>query len=617
MMKFTKGILVVVLAALLFSCKKKFDDYYERPSTLEPPIYQVLEKKGNFKSILAAIDKSGYKPILSAAGFWTFFAPHDSAFQVYLTGRGLSNIADLDSATCRQIVTYNLVYNGYEKERLDDYQANTGWVANSAFRRRTANYTFVYDGKDTSGNNIKVIASNRNGALYADADNNNKHIPYFIDGYMSNNNLGAADYNYFYPSIPYTGFNVVDAVVTQKDIPAENGVIHVVNKVINTLPSIDQYLEGKPEYSLFKSILDKFLVTYILNPGITDRYRLTTGQGQNVYTKVYSAPFGTVAYSLNNENYLSTGNDAQRDAYTIFVPTNDSLDKFIKTVLLENYPPNTTLKDIPTNIVYDLVNAHLSQKAIWPSKFGAGTNFLGEATTINPATDVVEKKILSNGFFYGTKKVQEANVFTSVYGRAYLDPNYSMMTKLLNYELRFAVSDVSRFFTMFLISDAALNAAGFFHDPSISNDIYEQYRFIPPTGSTIPASTGATTRNRLLRILNLHVVPNRILTDLNTEGVAKTVGGEFIGFKNNTIFGSGNVDANQVANVTATKTSKNGRVYYIDKILNFTESLVGAHIEKLGTPTTSQYNYFWQFLKGSSIWNNTTKEIAGVAAGTW
>ena len=216
MMKFTKGILVVVLAALLFSCKKKFDDYYERPSTLEPPIYQVLEKKGNFKSILAAIDKSGYKPILSAAGFWTFFAPHDSAFQVYLTGRGLSNIADLDSATCRQIVTYNLVYNGYEKERLDDYQANTGWVANSAFRRRTANYTFVYDGKDTSGNNIKVIASNRNGALYADADNNNKHIPYFIDGYMSNNNLGAADYNYFFPSIPYTGFNVVDAVVTQK-----------------------------------------------------------------------------------------------------------------------------------------------------------------------------------------------------------------------------------------------------------------------------------------------------------------------------------------------------------------------------------------------------------------
>ena len=33
---------------LLAGCKKKFDDYYERPATLEPPIYQQLESRGNF-----------------------------------------------------------------------------------------------------------------------------------------------------------------------------------------------------------------------------------------------------------------------------------------------------------------------------------------------------------------------------------------------------------------------------------------------------------------------------------------------------------------------------------------------------------------------------------------
>jgi hypothetical protein len=154
----------------------------------------------------------------------------------------------------------------------------------------------------------------------------------------------------------------------------------------------------------------------------------------------------------------------------------------------------------------------------------------------------------------------------------------------------------------------------------VSNDPYEQYRFIPPVGSTIPASTGATTRNRLLRILNLHVVPKRILNNLTAEGIANTVGGEFVGFKNNTIYASGNVDANQVVNITSTKTSKNGRVYYIDKMLNFTENLVGAHIEKLGTTPSaaaSQYNYFWEFLKTSYIWNNTTKEITGVANGSF
>ena len=386
------------------------------------------------------------------------------------------------------------------------------------------------------------------------------------------------------------------------------------------MPSIDQYLEGKPEYSLFKSLFDKFLVQYVVNQSVSRRYQIISGSSDNVYTKFYSAPAGTLAFALNNENYLFGGNDAQTETYTIFAPTNTALDQYIKNVLLENYPPNSTLQSVPISIVYDFVNAHLWQKAVWPSKFSTTTNFLGEEARFDPATDITDKKILSNGIFYGTNKVQEANVFTSVFGRAYLDPKYSMMTKLLNYELRPVVSDVGRDFTIFMISDAMLNAAGFFHDASVSNDIYEQYRFIPPTGSTIPASTGATTRNRLLRILNLHVVPRRILTNLAAEGSAMTAGGEYIGFKNNTVFGSGNVDANQVVTVSSNKTSKNGRVYYIDKILNFSENLVGAHIEKLGTtPTaaTSQYNYFWEFLKGSTIWNNTTKEITGVANGTF
>ena len=611
-----------ILAALIImsGCKKNFNDYYERPANLEPPIYQVLEAKGNFKSILTAIDKAGYKPILGAAGYWTFFAPHDSAFQIYLTSRNLSSVNDLDSAACRQIVTYSLVYNAFRKERLDDYQSATGWVPSTAFKRRTANYTFVYSGTDTGGNPIKVVAANRNGTTYADADNNNKYIPYFTSDFFTGKNLSTGDYTYFYPGSKFTGFNVVDAVVTEEDIPAENGVIHVVNKVITALPSIDQYLEGKPEYSLFKSLFDKFLVQYVLNQSVSRRYQVTSGSSDNVYTKFYSAPAGTLAFALNNENYLFGGNDAQTETYTIFAPTNTALDQYIKNVLLENYPPNSTLQSVPISIVYDFINAHLWQKAVWPSKFSTTTNFLGEEARFDPATDITDKKILSNGIFYGTNKVQEANVFTSVYGRAYLDPQYSMMTKLLNYELRPVVSDVGRDFTIFMISDAMLNAAGFFHDASVSNDIYEQYRFIPPTGSTIPASTGATTRNRLLRILNLHVVPRRILTNLAAEGSAMTAGGEYIGFKNNTVFGSGNVDANQVVTVSSNKTSKNGRVYYIDKILNFSENLVGAHIEKLGTtPTaaTSQYNYFWEFLKGSTIWNNTTKEITGVANGTF
>ena len=137
--------LLFVCATMLFACNKKFDKYYDRPADLEPPIYQVLEAKGNFKHLLAAIDKAGYKNTLGAAGYWTLFAPHDSAFQVYFTANNIAGIDALDSAKCRAIVTYCLVYNAFKEERLADFQSNAGWVENAAFRRRTANYTGVYD----------------------------------------------------------------------------------------------------------------------------------------------------------------------------------------------------------------------------------------------------------------------------------------------------------------------------------------------------------------------------------------------------------------------------------------------------------------------------------------
>jgi len=610
---------ILTLAFLLVQCKKKaFDEYYDRPDTLEPPIYQLLQQKGNFKSLLAAIDKAGYKNTLSAAGFWTFFAPNDSAFQVYFGSRGVAGIEQLDAATCRQLVTYSLVYNAFKKDRIGDFQSNNGWVPNNAFKRRTAYYTGIYTGVDTGGKQIKTLAANRNnnGTLfYTEADQNNKYIPYFVDNFMTSKNLSAYDYNYFFPNTPYTGFNVVDAVVTEKDIAAENGIIHVINKVITTLPSLDEFLATTPNYSLFKSIFDKYLTLFILNPTATTRYQNQTGRADSsVYTKVFNP---NLAFSLNNENFLKVqDNDGQTNSYSLFAPDNTTLQKYIKDVLLEHY---RSLDEMPVTIIYDFINAHLWQTAVWPSKFNTTLNFVSEEARFNAATDIIDKKILSNGIFYGTNKVQDANIFSSVYGKAYLDPKYSMMIRLLNLELRFQVSNIYRNYTIFMISDSTLNAAGYTVDASISNSIADQWRFTPPAGSTVVASTGSTTRNRLQRILNLHVIPNKVVTDFSGEGSLMTYGGEYVGYKNNSIFGAGNVDLNNVIPIKNgfSKNAKNGVVHYVNRMVEFSDAFLGTHIERLGTPAASEYNSFWLYLRNSTIWNNTTKEITGLANGSF
>lgn len=607
-------LLLLVASMVLVQCRKKaLDDYYGRPGNLEPGIYKVLEDKGNFKTYLAAVDKAGYKQTLAGAGFWTAFVPHDSAFQVYFTANGISGISAMDSNECRKIVTYSLVYNAFKQERISDFQSNTGWIEDAAFKRRTASYTGIYDGVNTTGGNIKAIASNRNnnGTLfYVDADNNNKHIPIFETGFMTGKSLTATDYNYFYPGSVYAGFNVADAKVVQKDLPAENGVIHVVDRVITSLPSIDQYIGSNPNYSEFKKILDKYLVQYVRNATVSENYKNITGNAVDVFTKVYNF---NLAFSPNNENFLKLqDNDAQSDSYSMFVPENAALLNYVNTVLLEHY---TSLDALPVSVIYDFVNAHMWRTAVWPSKFASTFNSVGEEARFDPATNVTDKKVLSNGIFYGTNKVQEANVFSSVYGKAYLNPNYSIMTSLLNLDLKFQITNVRQNYTLFLISNAAFNAAGYFADPTVSNNVNEQWRYIPPGGGA--QLTGSSALVRLQRILNMHVIPGRNITSLVAPGVGMTSSGEFIKFNNNTVWAAGNGDAATVANVVNTKTASNGTVYYLDKILQFSEKVPGAHLETLGTPTTSQFYNFFQYLKNTTIWNNTTKEIVGVASGSF
>jgi hypothetical protein len=115
----------------------------------------------------------------------------------------------------------------------------------------------------------------------------------------------------------------------------------------------------------------------------------------------------------------------------------------------------------------------------------------------------------------------------------------------------------------------------------------------------------------------MHVVPARDLTDLTNPGVAMTYSGEFIKYSGTSVFAAGNADAGNTATVVDKKTAKNGTVYYLNRILQFSEKTIGNHIEILGTPTTSEYNYFWQYLKNSSIYTAATGDIQQVASGSF
>jgi uncharacterized surface protein with fasciclin (FAS1) repeats len=592
---------------LLTACNDDIDEHYERPDWLPSPMYQQLQSKGNFQKFLSVVDKAGYKKTLSGAGYFTLFAPNDEAFDVFLTEHGIANVDAIDEVMARQIVTYALVYNSFEKARLSDYQSVTGWMPLNAFKRRTAYYDGVVTETTLDGATIKVTAANRN-AGYVFGDNNNKHIPYFIDSYFAAKNLSAVDYSFFYPGVDFNGFNVADASVVTADIRAENGTIHEINKVILPLPSLENHLKENADYSVFMGLLDKYTVNYAFHPDVSNRYRVLTGSDEPVYVKWY---LPSVAFSPNNENFLKqTDNDAQSDGWTMFAPTNTAANKYINEVLLEHY---NSLDEMPTSIIYDFINAHMWQTTVWPSKFGSSLNFLGEEARFDRESDVVEAKVLSNGMFYGTSKAQDADVFRSVYGKAYLDPKYSLMTRFLNRELKTTIISPYVKFTLFLIPDEVLRAEGHDYNATRNEWIYN--------GTTSLAVENWT------RMINLHVMITQKgeLNDLSGEGIVETFGGEIIKFSNNTVFAAGNLEEGVIVNVNTpdnpSKLAYNGIVHYADSIIRFPDNNPvkgpGFYIRDMGDEAGEPYKAFYDYLFNSTIFNKTTGDIAGVSSGVF
>ncbi|MBS1563281.1 MAG: fasciclin domain-containing protein [Bacteroidetes bacterium] len=599
----------ILLSALLAGCRKKaFDDYYGRPENLAPPIYQQLTARGNFKTLLAVVDKAGYKDILAGAGSFTMFAPNDAAFQKYFTDRGISGVDQIDSATARQIVSFSLVYNAFLRTRLNDYQANSGWLAGQAFRRRTAYYRGFYNDTAWSGTPYTALASNRNGG-FVFGDNNNKYTTYFTDTYFSGHNLTASDYNFFYPSTTFKGFQVADATVVNQDIVAENGYIHEIDRVVLPQPTIDQYLASNPQYSEFRKLLAKYLTAFNPNNDATNRYQLLTGGKSSVYIKTFNSLLG---FSPNNENYLKTqDNDGQTNGYTLFVPKNDVLLNYINTVLLENY---SSLDAMPTQIIVDFVNAHMWQSSVWPSKFASMNNVQGEPAKFTASTDIIDKQVLSNGFFYGTNKVQLANVFTTVYGRPYLDPKYLLMTRALDLNYRYTITIPTLRFTVIMMSDSLLNKRGFGFD-SRRND----WTYVAPGADSSTIVYSPTARDNLQRILATHIVPtpNNELDNISGSGIVETLNGEYIKYNNGTFISAGSQDSGYVVTTNGTRTSSNGRVYYADKLLTYSTKPLASSILALGTATTSEFYSFAQFLKNATIYNASNNSILGVSLGVF
>lgn len=174
------------------SCDDDDDDDFT-PSQQET-IFEIAEDDGRFSLLTQAITAAGLENTLRGSGTFTVFAPTDAAFQNYLNTAGFANLNEVIDAVgeegLRQILLYHVL--GSEVVAAD---VSAGYVNTLA------------ETSEGSGDNLDVRISTDNGVQ-----------------------LNGA------------------ATVTQTDIDALNGVIHVIDAVIAPM-NVSEFINSDPSFS--------------------------------------------------------------------------------------------------------------------------------------------------------------------------------------------------------------------------------------------------------------------------------------------------------------------------------------------------------------------------------
>lgn len=634
-MKLKKSLLLYLSVLLLFvQCSKDIDTYYDRPDWLEDPIYQELEKAGNFTEYLKAIDRTPYSNILKGASLYTCFAPNDSAFSNWLADNGYASIEDVPAQTLRDIVSYSLVYNKFIGKNLGAALVDRVWAPNKAYKYKTPYYKMLWKDKRANGNSVWVVNVNK----YADYDYssktnliiNYKYLPVYTPGFF-NASIPAVtpeDYKAFYPNADFSLSslaNVGAANVVGVENYAENGIYYEVNKVQTPIPSMYDIMTSDSLYSSFFNLLDykssggafyyKNFLQLPSDMAETVKKIYPDSSIDNVYLRAY---IGALDFDPSVERYEGDGSSSdvsQENAYTLFVPTSDAISRFFKNKLGKYY---NTWEDVPIYVMTAFLNAQSASSLIWPSwiknrKMNIDDEYIvgsadGDSTGITD--NIKQSRMASNGIMYLVDNYVKSSYFESVYSELFLNPDYKLLGDAfsLYYSTSSSLIDLLRRSplsgynnernTVFLAKDKYFRNDGFYYDA-----VNEQF-----LNTNLTASGSSSRLKRLMKnslFFGYHVedsieMPGASMSypsvTVSAEGTwldssylfseglnaydkwqyRVTYEGEMIRFKNGIVQGIGNIEDGTEVHLTRLHGGyNNGEVYDMDGLIEYSPRNTG------------------------------------------
>lgn len=403
-----------------YSCSDDYDLDETSPSFLGKSIYDELNAKGNFKTVIRLIDDLGYKEVLSKTGSKTLFVANDDAYAEFLktttwkdgNGEPVRSYDQLTTAQKRLLLNGSMLNNAYVLEMLTTIQ---GPIKNLCLRQITSMSAtdsvpvFKYDELPNNLNNNDgkaITPDNRywdnyrkqeKGWTYLALDKTVPMMTHFLQAQMNEKEITPSDISFilgldgtdkaWHDNSNRSFIYNAEIVNGGADVTCLNGYYHQIDKVLVTPSNMAEMIRQNPDTHLFSAMLDRFSAPYY-DATLTEEYKaLHSMRSDSIFQKLYIAQRGQKGNITTDPSGRALGSDVSRlsydpgwNAYTVenstkeqdmgamFVPSDEAMEQYFLrgagASLIENYgnKDNTAenllenLYQIPQNIIVKMIN---------------------------------------------------------------------------------------------------------------------------------------------------------------------------------------------------------------------------------------------------------------------
>ncbi|HEX2395142.1 MAG TPA: fasciclin domain-containing protein [Bacteroidales bacterium] len=550
MKKYTAGLFwltLLISAPLQFSCEKEFDKYYQVPDDLIGTILEVLEEDGNYTQFIEAIRLVHYDDVIGVTGNFTVFAPDDDAFAEFFAENGYTSLQDIPAEELEGIVYYHIVFWAYSRFML---LYGLG-IQDEDIDYSTANFKQIT--MYTPPSTIEYDTLGRRYTVYHES----KFIPVFSDEYFSELDLNTANYSTLYPQTIYNGFHADRAQIVEADVPAQNGWIHKVNKVLVPPDNHDQILDKKPEFSVFRDLLE-INTFYQYSPAYTTQQDNEGDVNEDGVLDSLFLKMNSIFPDGSSPDAENVGFDGKQNVLTLFAPTNEALQNFL-TDHTEGYGSLFQIGRFWMNWYL----SHYIGLNYWPSKFSTMTEDWEldlTSTLVNSNVtegDIHYMQMASNGPFCGISKFLLPKIFESVAYPIFGKKEYEWFCDMLIfYQVESLLNEEDLKFTIFAPTNEAIDRSGYIFRTGLGGwGLYSKSNPLAP----LP-------RREASDIVKTHVIFGELSEADFEEGTfIETSQHTYIGVEADGIYAGG--DQTTAHKSTPETVSGKGVLYRIDRML--------------------------------------------------